>query len=172
MNQDRSTMGEDVDRRLMDAADGLVAAFEALREAKLAMDDPRLSAAADQQRNQGFSQVTNRVENGAKKAEEALRKAIIAAAPGRNPAHFACYRQADARLASARAELRGAAREDDPSGRAARLSVAIALVDQGLDVAKDLIFCGPPLAASPADQPEAQAVFARIASRPQDQTLP
>ncbi|HEY7296212.1 MAG TPA: hypothetical protein VH916_14300, partial [Dehalococcoidia bacterium] len=133
-------MGEEVDKRVMDGADALVAAFDALREAKLALDDPRLSSPAETQRNQGFSQASNRVESAAKRSEEALRKCIVAASVNRSPGHFFCYRQADGRLGSARVELRSAAREDDPSSKAARLSVAVALIEQGLDAAKDLIF--------------------------------
>jgi hypothetical protein len=161
-------MSDDVDRRVMDATDALVGAFDALREARLALDDPRLASAADGQRNPAFSQATNRVENSLKRAEEALRRAIVAASTGRNPAHFACYRQADARLAGGRVELRSAGREEDPSGRAARLGAALALVDRGLDVAKDLIFSGSPApsaAVPPATQADDPAVFAPMGGR-------
>jgi hypothetical protein len=133
-------MGDEVDRRVMEATEALVSAFDALREARLALDDPRLASGVEQQRNQGFSQATNRIEGCAKRAEEALRRSIVAASVGRSPAAFACYRQADTRFAGARGELRGAGRESDPSGRAAHLSVALALIEQGLDATKDLIF--------------------------------
>ncbi len=162
-------MGEEVDKRVMDGADALVGAYDALREAKLALDDPRLSSPVEAQRNQGFSQATNRVEGAAKKSEEALRKCIVAASVGHNAGHFLCYRQADGRLASARAELRSAAREDDPSSKAARLSVAVALIEQGLEASKDLIF-GDPAAYTgrpPANgSDEGAALFTRSMPRP------
>lgn len=160
-------MGEEVDKRVMEAADALVAAFDGLREAKLALDDPRLSSSADQQRNQGFSQAANRTESAARKAEEALRRALVAAAVRRNPADFACYRLADGRLAGARAEWRSAAREEDASGKAARLSIAVALLEQGLDAAKDLIFGEAPAADAAANGSEGSAaMFVRGAQRP------
>ncbi len=162
-------MGEEVDKRVMDGADALVAAFDALREAKLALDDVRLSSPVEAQRNQGFSQASNRVEGAAKKGEEALRKCIVAASASRSPGHFQCYRQADGRLASARSELRGAAREDDPSSKAARLSVAVALIEQGLDASKDLIFGDPSAYASrpPGNgADEGTALFTRGIPRP------
>lgn len=141
-------MGEEVDRRVMDAAEALVGAFDAAREARLALDDPRISSGHETQRNQGFSQATNRIEAAVRRAEEALRKSTVAAAAGRSPASFAAYRQADSRLAGARAELRGAARETDPPGKAAHLSIAVVLIEQCLDAAKDLIFVPAPPSAS------------------------
>ncbi|HLZ69462.1 MAG TPA: hypothetical protein VKV26_06060 [Dehalococcoidia bacterium] len=161
-------MGEEVDKRVMDGTDTLVAAFDALREAKLALDDVRLSSPVEAQRNQGFSQASNRVEGAAKKGEEALRKCIVAASVSHSPAHFLCYRQADGRLASARAELRGAAREDDVSSKAARLSVAVALIEQGLDATKDLIFAEPsaPSSRAPGNgAEEGAALYARGGTR-------
>jgi hypothetical protein len=155
-------MGEEVDKRVMEATDSLVVAFDAVREAKQALDDPRLSSQTDQQRNQGFSQASNRVENASKKAQEALRKSVVAASVSRNPVHFACFRQADARLAGAQAELRSANREDDASSRAAHLSIAIALLEQGMDAAKDLIFCPTELTASGSvARDDSSAGFAR-----------
>lgn len=159
-------VGEEVDRRVMDATEALVAAFDALRDARLTLDDPRLASGAEQHRNQGFSQATNRIEGCAKRAEEALRKSIVAASVGRSPASFACYRQADGRFAGARGELRGAARESEPSGRVAHLSVALALIEQGLDAAKDLIFNAPEQRST--EQQLAQdggAVFAPVGPR-------
>lgn len=160
-------MGEEVDKRVMDATDALVVAFDALRDAKLALDDPRLSSPVEAQRNQGFSQATNRVEGAAKKSEEAVRKGIVAASVNHHPGHFRCYRQADGRLASARAELRSAGREDDPSSKAARLSVAVALVEQGLDASKDLIFGDPAAYAGPPANgiDEGAGLFARTLPR-------
>ena len=151
----------------MEAADALVGAFDALREAKLALDDPRLSSSSDQQRNQGFSQAANRTESAAKKGEEALRRALVAAAVRRSAADFACYRLADGRLAGARAEWRSAAREEDASGKAARLSIAVALLEQGLDAAKDLIFREAADAEAAANGfDDSAAMFVRTAQRP------
>jgi hypothetical protein len=157
-----ATVGDEVDRRVMDAAEALVAAFDALREARLALDDPRLSSGHDTQRGQGFSQATNRVESAARRAEEALRKCTVAAAAGRSPAAFAAYRLGDSRLAAARGELRGAARENEASGKAAHLSIAVVLIEQGLDATKDLIFVPEPGAAAPRggnERPDEHAVF-------------
>ena len=162
-------MGEEVDKRVMEGTDSLVAAYDALREAKLALDDVRLSSPVEAQRNQGFSQASNRVEAAAMKGDEALRMCIVAASVNHNAGHFLCYRQADGRLASARAELRSAGREEDPSSKAARLSVAVALIEQGLDAAKDLIFGDPAAYAlrPPATgMEEGASLFARSPLRP------
>ncbi len=133
-------MNDEQSRRLAEAADAIIAASDALEEARVSTDDGTFAKEFERERLAAAQRMAARVEVAARKTEEAVRRATIAgaatAAPGGWPQHI----EAVTAVRRAKAAVKSV---PDADGSVARRDLglqAIESLNQALALAAVLVF--------------------------------
>jgi hypothetical protein len=131
---------EEADKRLVEAADSVMTANEALTEARNTVGDTRFASEREQERTQAFQAAQKAADNTVKRLEESLKKATIAAALKGTPGAFAAHGAAAQYLATARNELRLAANADGMAAKQEKLRATVAASEAAINVVQGLVF--------------------------------
>lgn len=113
-------MNDEQSKRLSDAAEMLVQAWEALDEARAMFSDRRFESEQERERMVAGQQMAARLDNAGKRIEEAVRKAAIAAAAAGRPGAWLRYQESIAAAREGRQLGRAASEADGSANKRAR----------------------------------------------------
>ena len=133
-------MNEEQSKRLADAADAVIQSSEAVAEAADALSDPRFSGEQERDRTQAAQQAANKLENGGKKVQDALRKAAVAAASSATAGVYERYQAGAAAAAASRDGAKAIANEDGSANKQAKAQQSMESLDAALASAVSLVF--------------------------------
>ncbi|MCC7366636.1 MAG: hypothetical protein IT303_19920 [Dehalococcoidia bacterium] len=133
-------MNEEQSKRLADAADSLVQAAEALDDARELLTDTRFESEQDRDRVAASQNLASRVDNAAKRIQDAIRKGVVAGGATGRPGAYQRYREATLAAREGRALARTISEQDGSASKRTRGEEAIARLETALDVAVMLVF--------------------------------
>lgn len=133
-------MNDEQSKRLSDAADAVIAASDALDEARDALADRRFESELERERMQAAQQMTSKIDNAAKRIEDAVRKGTVAAAAMARTGSYARYREAIDAVKAGRAAGKAAGEQDGTVNKRARGTEAVGLLDAALNHAAAIVF--------------------------------
>ena len=133
-------MNDEQSKRVADAADAVLQANEALSEARDSTKDPRLESTQDRDRTQAAQQMASRLDNAAKRIEDALRRGALAAATLGTPGAFARYSEAVAAARSGRETARSIQDADGTPAKVGAAEVALGQLATAVEGAIALVF--------------------------------
>ncbi|MBI2764492.1 MAG: hypothetical protein HYX53_01130 [Chloroflexi bacterium] len=133
-------MNDEQSKRLADAADAVIAATEALDEARDALADKRFDGEQERDRVAAGQQLSSKLDNAGKRIEESIRKGTIAAAAIGRTGAYQRYRDAWAAVREGRALGRSAADQDGAANKRARGQEAADKLDTALTGAAFIVF--------------------------------
>ncbi len=133
-------MNDEQSKRLSDAADALIAAADALDEARESITDRRFDSEQERDRMAAGTQMSSRLDNAGKRVEDALRKAAVAAAASGRGGAWQPYRAATLEVREGRTLGRGAAEADGSANKRVRGQEAWDRLDAALTAAAGLVF--------------------------------
>lgn len=133
-------MNEDQSKRLAEAADSVLNAADALEEAREALNDRRFESEQDRERTQAVQHVVNRLDGAARRIDDALRKAIVAAATLDREGLYDRYRSGSAAVREARNLARTAPDQEGAAARRERAGESLARLDAAMTTAAGVVF--------------------------------
>ncbi|MDZ7728580.1 MAG: hypothetical protein U5Q44_10540 [Dehalococcoidia bacterium] len=133
-------MNEDQSKRLAEAADSVLNAADAIEEAREALNDRRFESEQDRERTQAVQHVVSRFDAAAKRIDEALRKGIVAATALDREGLFDRYRSASAAVREGRSLARTTPDQDGSAARKERAGEALARLEAALTAAAGVVF--------------------------------
>ena len=133
-------MNEEQSKRLADAADAVLQSAEAVAEAVAALDDPRFNGEQERDRSQAAQQAASRLDNAAKKVQDALRKGAIAAASTAHVGTYQSYQRGAAAALISREDAKSIANEDGSANKQAKAQQSLESLETALAAAVGLVF--------------------------------
>ena len=133
-------MNDEQSKRLSDAADSLVQAWEALDEANDTFGDRRFDSEQEHERMVAGQQMASRLDGAGKRIEEAVRKATIAAAATGRPGAWLRYQESIAAAREGRQLGKSATEADGSAAKRARGQEAWERLSAALEGAAALVF--------------------------------
>ncbi|MBE7520439.1 MAG: hypothetical protein HS107_14465 [Thermoflexaceae bacterium] len=135
-------MNDEQSKRLSDAADAVIAASEALDEAREALADRRFDSELERERLQAAQQMTSKIDAAAKRIDDAVRKGTIAAAALARTGAYARYREAVDAVKAGRATGKAAGEQDGTANKRTMGNEALGRLDTALNAAAAIVFGG------------------------------
>ncbi|HEY4668824.1 MAG TPA: hypothetical protein VIH05_03515 [Tepidiformaceae bacterium] len=133
-------MNEEQSKRLAEAAEAVLQAADALDDAGNAITDRRFESEQERDRLQAAQQMASKIDSAGKRVEDALRRGTIAAAALGRPGAYLRYREATAAARDGRAMGRLAADLDGTANKRAKGEEALVRLDTALAAAAIIIF--------------------------------
>jgi len=133
-------MNDEQSKRLSEAADAVLQAADALEEARDAVNDRRFDSEQERDRMQAAQQMTGKIDNAAKRIEDAVRRGTIAGAALGRAGAYARYREATAAAREGRTLGKAAADQDGSANKRAKGSEAIARLEAALNLSAAIVF--------------------------------
>jgi hypothetical protein len=133
-------MNDEQSKRLGDAADAVLQAADAIDEARDAVADRRFDGDLERDRISASQQMAAKIENAAKRVEDAIRKGTIASAANGRAGAWARYRDALVAAREGRALGKAALDQDGSANKRARGEEALAKLDAALGSAAVIVF--------------------------------
>ncbi len=135
-------MNEEQSKRLAEAADAVLQSAEAVEEASAALSDPRFESDQERDRTQAAQQAASKLENAAKRTQDALRKAAVAAASSAQVGVYEIYQGGATAAAASRDAAKGISNEDGSANKQARAQQSMESLRTALAAAVGLVFPG------------------------------
>ena len=133
-------MNDEQSRRLAEAADAIIGAGEAIEEARASTDDSAFGKELERERAAAAQRMASRIEAAARKTEDALRKATVAAATVETPNAWSAYRDAVTAIRAARTAARSAPDADGSANRRDMGGQAVERLTHALTAAAAMTF--------------------------------
>lgn len=133
-------MNEEQTKRLADAAEAVLSASDSLDDARETLADRRYESEQERERLQAIQQSVNKIDQCAKRAEEALRKGVVAAATRGGPSAYPRYREGISAAREARTLAKSAPDQDGTLARRQRAEEAIGKLQAAVTIAASFVF--------------------------------
>jgi hypothetical protein len=133
-------MNDEQSKRLGEAADALIQAGDTLDEARETINDRRFDGDVERDRVAAAQQMSSKIDNAAKKVDEAIRKGAVAAAACGRAGAYALYREALWAAREGRGLGRSATEQDGSANKRARATEAVAKLESAIAVAARIVF--------------------------------
>ncbi|HEX6030220.1 MAG TPA: hypothetical protein VFY90_02235 [Tepidiformaceae bacterium] len=133
-------MNDEQSKRLSEAADTLVQAWEALDEAREALGDRRFESDQERERMVAAQQMASRLDNAGKRIEDALRKGAIAAAAAGRTGAWPRYQESIVAAREGRQTGKSAQEADGVANKRARGQEAWERLNEAAEGAATLVF--------------------------------
>ena len=133
-------MNDEQSKRLSEAADALIQAADALHEARESLTDRRFDSEQERERMVAAQQMSSRLDGAGKRVEDALRKAVVAAAASTRTGAWTAYQHATVAAREGRALARGVSDADGSAQKRARGEESWTRLNDALEATASLIF--------------------------------